>query len=407
MSGRWLSIIGIGEDGRAGLSPAAGALLDAAHLVVGGRRHLELAGSTRGEQMEWLSPLEATAKAILARRGSPVAVLASGDPFWFGAGATLARTIPIDEMLVLPAPSSFSLAAARLGWALQDTTTLALNVRGLTPLVRRYLHHGRRILAIGLNGETAREVAQLVAAAGFGPSSVIVMEALGGTRERMRNATAEGFDLADIDPLNVVGIDVVAGPAARPISYSTGLPDDYFENDGQLTKREVRALTLSSLQPCPGGLLWDVGAGSGSIGIEWLLAHPANRAIGIERDDRRAERAARNAISLGVPHFDIRRGAAPDALASLPRPDAVFVGCGAAREGIIGTCWAALKPGGRLVINAVTIETEVSTLAAYHQHGGRLVRISVERAESIARRTVWRPALPTMQLVCRKPKDDA
>ena len=407
MSGRWLSIIGIGEDGRAGLSPAASALLYAAELVVGGRRHLELAGPTRGEQMEWLSPLEATVKEILARRGSAVAVLASGDPFWFGAGATLARTIPIEEMLVVPAPSSFSLAAARLGWALQDTTTLGLNLRGLTPLVRRHLHHGRRILALALNGETAREVAELVTAVGFGPSRVIVMEALGGPRERVRSATAEAFNLSDIEPLNLIGIDVVAGSSARPIPYGAGLPDDYFENDGQLTKREVRALTLSSLQPCAGGLLWDVGAGSGSIGIEWLLSHPGNRAIGIEQDDRRAERASRNAISLGVPHLEIRRGVAPEALAVLPPPDAAFVGCGAAGDGIVETCWKALKPGGLLVINGVTIETELAMLAAYHQIGGNLARISVERAESIGRRTVWRPALPIMQWICRKTTGDA
>ena len=220
-------------------------------------------------------------------------VLVSGDPFWFGAGVTLARSVPVEEMLVVPAPSSFSLAAARLGWALQDTTTLGLNMRGLTPLLRRHLHHGRRILALALNGETPREVADLLASTGFGPSRMIVMEALGGPRERIRDAVATHFDFTDVDPLNVIGIEVAAGPGATPVPYAAGLPDAYFENDGQLTKREVRAVTLSSLQPCPGELLWDVGAGSGSIGIEWLLAHPSTRAIGIERDDVRAARASR------------------------------------------------------------------------------------------------------------------
>ncbi|MET0407878.1 MAG: precorrin-6y C5,15-methyltransferase (decarboxylating) subunit CbiE, partial [Hyphomicrobium sp.] len=284
MSGRWLSIIGIGEDGRAGLSAAALRLIDAAELVIGGRRHLDLVGDTRGEKAEWAKPLEATATTILARRGMPVVVLVSGDPFWFGAGITLARAIPLEEMLVVPSPSSFSIAAARLGWPLQDVTTLGLNMPGLTPIIRRHLHHGRRILALALNGDTPREVSALLTSAGFGPSEVIVMEALGGGRERIRRTSAETFNFADVDPLTIIGVNVIAGPDARPIAFSGGLADDYFENDGQLTKREIRAVTLSSLRPGAGELLWDVGAGSGSIGIEWLLAHPANTAIGIERN---------------------------------------------------------------------------------------------------------------------------
>jgi precorrin-6Y C5,15-methyltransferase (decarboxylating) len=407
MSGRWLSIIGIGEDGRAGLSPAANALIDAAELIVGGQRHLDLVRPARGTQMPWLMPLEATSTEILARRGKPVVVLVSGDPFWFGAGVTLVRSIPVDEMLVVPAPSSFSLAAARLGWALQDTVTLGLNMRGLTPLLRRHVHDGRRILALALNGETPHEVANLLAASGFGQSKIVVMEALGGPRERIKSTTAQTFDLTNIDPLNIIGIGVVAGDDATPIPYAPGLPDSFFENDGQLTKREVRAVTLSSLQPCAGQLLWDVGVGSGSIGIEWLLSHPSMRAIGIERDEARAARAARNAVALGVPHFDIRRGAVPDALAGLPEPDAIFIGCGTAGGRVIETCWAALKPGGRIVVNSVTLESELALLAAYHGHGGTLTRLGVERAESIGKRMVWRPALPVLQWVGLKPRGRA
>lgn len=406
MTGRWLSIIGIGENGRAGLTTAANTLVDAAQLIVGGKRHLELVGKTRGEKMQWLTPLDATSAKILAHRGSPVAVLASGDPFWFGAGVTLARTIPIEEMLVVPAPSSFSLAAARLGWALQETTTLGLNMRGQTPLLRRYVHHGCRILALALNGDTPKEVAELLTMAGFGPSKLIVMEALGGPRERIRQATAQAFAFTDVDPLNVIGIDVIAGADAAPIPYAAGLPDSYFENDGQLTKREIRAVTLSSLQPCPGELLWDVGVGSGSIGIEWLLAHSSNRAIGLERDETRAARAMRNSVTLGVPHFDIRGGAAPDALAGLPAPDAVFIGCGTAGGRTIEACWDALKPGGRIVVNSITLESELALLAAYHGHGGTMTRLSVERAEPVGRRMVWRPALPVLQWVSRKPGGD-
>jgi len=407
MSGRWLSIIGIGEDGRAGLSAAANALIDAAELVVGGRRHLDLVGPTPGAQMQWLNALEATIPEITARRGHPVAVLVSGDPFWFGAGVTLVRSISIEEMLVVPAPSSFSLAAARLGWALQETVTLGLNMRGLTPLVRRHVHDGRRILALALNGETPREVAELLTASGYGSSRLFVMEALGGPRERVRSTIAQDFDLPDVDPLNVIGMEVIASSGATPIPHSSGLPDSYFENDGQLTKREIRAVTLSSLQPCPGELLWDVGAGSGSIGIEWLLAHPANRTIGVERDDVRAARAARNAVALGVPHFDIRRGAAPEALNGLPEPDAVFIGGGASDRRVIETCWSVLKPGGRMVVNAVTIEAELALLAAHQDLGGTLTRISIDRADPVGGRLAWRPAMPVLQWVCRKPRGDA
>ncbi len=400
---RWLSIIGIGEDGRAGLSASANCLIDGAELVVGGRRHLDLVGDTRGVKAEWEKPLEATATTILARRGTPVTVLVSGDPFWFGAGATLARSIPLEEMLIVPSPSSFSIAASRLGWSLQEVTTLGLNMPGFTPLVRRHLHNGRRILALSLNSGTPSELAAVLTAAGFGPSEIIVMEALGGGRERIRRAKAQAFDLADIDPLNIIGIDVVAAPDARPIAYSAGLPDSYLENDGQLTKREIRAVTLSSLAPGAGELLWDIGAGSGSIGIEWMLSHPANRAIGIERDEVRGARARRNALALGVPHLDIQIGSAPEALQRLPQPDAVFIGCGTAGGKVIDACWAALKPGGRIVANAVTIESELGLLAAYHGHGGSLTRLSVERAEPVGSLTAWRPALPVMQWVAKKP----
>jgi precorrin-6Y C5,15-methyltransferase (decarboxylating) len=402
-----LSIVGIGEDGRSGLGVAANTLIDTAELIIGGERHLELVGETRGKKMRWLTPLEATSKEILARRGTPVVVLVSGDPFHFGAGVTIARSITVDEMLVVPAPSSLSLAAARLGWALQETTTLGLNMRGLTPLLRRHVHHGRKILALALNGETPKEVAGLLTAAGYGPSKIIVMEALGGPRENIRHTTAEAFTLSDVDPLNVIGIDVLTGPQAAPIPYAPGLPDSYFENDGQLTKREIRAVTLSSLQPCPGELLWDIGVGSGSIGIEWLLAYPSNRAIGLERDETRAARALRNALVLGVPHFDIHRGAAPEALDGLPAPDAVFIGCGTAGGKTIEACWSALKPGGRIVVNSVTLESGLALLAAYHAHGGTLTRLGIERAEPIGKRTAWRPALPVVQWVARKSGDAA
>ncbi len=401
MSGRWLSIVGIGEDGRAGLSASAISLVEAADLVIGGQRHLDLFGPTRGEKRVWPAPLDAVVPDLLARRGTPVAVLASGDPFWYGAGVALARTIPADEMLVVPSPSSLSLAAARMGWALQDTVTLGLNMRGLTPLIRRHLHHGRKILALSLNGETPREVAALLTAAGFGPTRLTILAALGGSRERIRSTTAATFDLSDAGPLNIIAADISAGPDARPIPYSCGLPDDMFENDGQLTKREIRAVTLSSLAPSSGELLWDIGLGSGSVAIEWLLAHSSNNAIGIERDPERAARAARNAVSLGVPHLDVRTGLASAALPGLTAPDAIFIGGGATQE-LISQCWAALKSNGRLVANGVTLETEAVLLCSHAQYGGSLTRISIERARAVGGKQGWWPAMPVMQWVTHK-----
>ena len=403
MSGRWLSIVGIGEDGRAGLSASAIALVEAADLVIGGQRHLDLFGPTRGEQRVWPVPLDAAIPDILARRGTPVAILASGDPFWYGAGVTLARSIPSDEMLVVPSPSSLSLAAARMGWALQDTVTLGLNMRGLTPLIRRHLHQGRKILALSLNGDTPSEVAALLTSTGYGSTRLTILEALGGSRERIRSTTAATFDLSDAGPLNIIAVEVMAGPDARPIPYTCGLPDEMFENDGQLTKREIRAVTLSALAPAPGELLWDIGLGSGSVAIEWLLAHPANKAIGLERDPVRAARATRNAVALGVPHLDVRAGIAPEGLTGLPAPDAIFIGGGASSDGVIAGAWAALKPGGRIVINGVTLETEATLTGAHATYGGTLTRISIERARAVGTKFGWRPAMPVTQWAARKP----
>jgi precorrin-6B C5,15-methyltransferase / cobalt-precorrin-6B C5,C15-methyltransferase len=401
MSGRWLSIVGIGEDGRAGLSAAAIQLVEQAELLIGGRRHLDLFGPTLGEQRVWPVPLDAAIPDILARRGRPVAILASGDPFWFGAGVTLARRIPSDEMMSVPSPSSLSLAANRMAWAIQDCVVLGLNMRGLVPTLRRHLHHGAKILALSLNAATPDEVATLLVENGFGPSKITVLEALGGPRERLRTAEANSFALADIDPLNLMAIEVIAGPNAAPLPWVAGLSDDCFENDGQLTKREVRAVTVSALAPKPGELLWDLGTGSGSVAIEWLLSHASNCAIGIERDPARAARAVRNAVALGVPQFDVRQGSTPEALVGLPTPDAIFIG-GGANEDSLAKAWAQLKPGGRLVVNSVTLETEAALIGARATFGGSLTRISIERADDVGTRTGWRAAMPVVQWVAWK-----
>jgi precorrin-6Y C5,15-methyltransferase (decarboxylating) len=399
---RWLSIVGLGEDGMDGLSPAAQRAIAAARLLVGGARHLALVTDTGCERLAWPSPLTDAIPMILARRGEPVVVLASGDPFHFGVGATLVRHIPADEMLVLPAPSAFALAAARLGWAQQDTALLSLHGRALEAIVP-HVQPGRRILALTWDETTPARVAELLVARGFGPSRLTVLEAMGGPRERRREATAEVFDLDGIDPLNLLAIEVIAGPAARPVPLVSGLDDAFFENDGQLTKREIRAVTLAALAPRHGEVLWDIGLGAGSIAIEWLLRDPSLAAIGIEERAERAERAQRNAAALGVPRLRTVVGAAPAALAGLPVPDAIFIGGGAGDPGVLAAARESLRPGGRLVVNGVSLETEAILLDAFHTHGGDLIRIGVDRVVTVGAMHGWRPAMPVLQWRWEKP----
>jgi precorrin-6B C5,15-methyltransferase / cobalt-precorrin-6B C5,C15-methyltransferase len=400
--GRWLSIVGMGEDGLDGLSPAARAIVHCAELLVGGRRHLDLAGEVRAERLPWPSPLTDAIPLIEAARGRRVVVLASGDPFHYGVGVTLARHIDPSEILSLPAPSSFSLAASRLGWALQDTALVSLHGRP-SEAVAAHLSPGARILALTTDGETAGAVAAQLTSLGFGASRLTVLEALGGPRERIRSAPAGSFDLGDIDPLNVLAVEVAADRDAPELALAPGLDDGLFAHDGQLTKREVRAATLSALAPRRGDMLWDVGLGAGSVAIEWLLRHPTMRAVGFEADAGRAARAAGNAALLGVPHL-VLAGRAPDAFAAAPEPpDAVFLGGGASDPGVLEGAWAALRPGGRLVANAVTLETEARLLEAYARHGGELLRLAVERADALGAVHGWRPAMPVMQWSAVKP----
>lgn len=399
---RWLALVGIGEDGPDGLSPAARRLIAQAELVVGGARHLALAGPVRGETLAWPSPLEAAIPAILARRGRPVVVLASGDPFFYGVGTTLMAHVSPDEMLCLPSPSAFSLAAARLGWALQDTTLLSLHGRAFER-VMPHLQPGSRLLALSWDGTTPARLAETLTGRGMGGSRLTVLEAMGGPRERVRSTLAAGFDLGEVDPLNTVAVDVVAERGARVLPLARGLPDDWFEHDGQITKRDIRALTLSALAPRRGETLWDVGAGSGSIGIEWMLADPSLRAVAIEPRPDRAARIARNALALGVPGLRIVEGAAPDALDGLDPPDAVFVGGGAGDAGVLDAVWSTLRPGGRLVVNAVSVETQAELITRRERHGGELVHLQVARAEPVGRFLAFKPAMPIVQWRVEKP----
>ena len=400
---RWLSIIGIGEDGVDGLSPVARALIETAELVVGGARHLALAEAhIRGRALAWPSPLTDGIAQILEARGRPVTVLASGDPFHYGVGKQLASAVAADEFLCLPQPSAFSLAASRMGWAVQDAALVTLHGRALEGIVR-HLHRQARVLALSWDDTTPERLAAFLSERGMGQSRLTVLEALGGPRERIRTAVAARFDLAGIAPLNTIAVEVAADSGAPIIPYASGLDDALFESDGQLTKREIRAVTLSALAPRHGELLWDIGLGSGSVAIEWLLCHPSLRAIGVESHTERADRALRNAATLGVPDLRVVRGEAPRAFADLPKPDAIFLGGAVSDDAVFMAAWEALKPGGRLVANAVTLESESKLGRRFARLGGDLIRLDVARADSIGRLFAWRPAMPITQWRVRKP----
>ncbi|UHS62610.1 precorrin-6y C5,15-methyltransferase (decarboxylating) subunit CbiE [Agrobacterium vaccinii] len=399
----WLSIVGIGEDGLSGLGSAARAAIENAEFVFGGKRHMALAkDAIRGDARPWPAPFDSAMTDVVALRGRKVCVLASGDPFHYGVGVTLLRHIAAEETISYPAPSAFSLAASRLGWALQDVTCVSLHGRSID-LIRPHLHPGAKLIALTSDESAPALLAALVSEAGFGRSCFTLLEALGGPHQRVRSAEAKRFSFEDIDPLNVLAIEVIADETSRVLSYAQGLDDALFEHDGQITKREIRAVTLSSLSPRHGELLWDIGAGSGSIGIEWMLAHPSLRAIAIEQHPERAERASRNAETFGVPGLEVVIGTAPDAFEGLPAPDAIFIGGGGSEDGVLDGAIAALKSGGRLVANAVTLEMEAVLLAAQARLGGSLIRLEVARASPVGTMQGWRPSMPVTQWSWVKP----
>lgn len=391
----WLSIIGVGEDGADGLSSAARALVAQAKLIVGGARHLTLIGEVGAEKLAWPSPLTDALPALLARSGEPVVVLASGDPFYFGVGELLSRHIKKEEIFCLPAPSAFALAAARLKWSQQDCACVSLHGRAFERIIP-YLQPRARIIALSWDETTPEKLASYLVANGMGASQLEVLERMGGPSERIRSTSARDFKLADIAALNTVAVEIIADASARILPRASGLPDDWFENDGQLTKREIRAITLSALAPRRGELLWDIGAGAGSVSIEWMLSDPANRAIAIEKYPDRAARIARNALTLGAPDLAIVTGDAPQCLDGLTQPDAIFIG-GGANEQTLAAAWTALPSHGRIVVNAVTLETQALLAQHYAQKGGELIEINIARARAVGRFHGLEPAMAVMQ----------
>jgi precorrin-6B C5,15-methyltransferase / cobalt-precorrin-6B C5,C15-methyltransferase len=397
-----VTVVGIGADGWAGLSPAARSVVSAADVLMGSARQLALVpAGVAAERIAWPSPLSEALPGLLdEHRGRQVCVLASGDPTFHGIGTTLTRLLGADAVRVIPQPSSVSLACARLGWP-QDQVQVVSLVGHPVELMHPHVQPGRRLLVLSWGAHTPAEVAGLLAARGYGASSVTVLEQLGGPSERVRTARAAEWSY-DVDALNVIGVQCQADEGTPLLPTVPGLPDNAYESDGQLTKREVRAVTLSRLAPVPGQLLWDVGGGAGSIAIEWSRHHPTCRAIAIEHDPDRAKRLDRNASSLGVAVRTVA-GRAPAALDGLETPDAIFIGGGATADGMVETCWNALAPGGRLVLNGVTLETEALIARWYGELGGDLVRLDVQRASAVGTMTGWRPAMPVTIWSVTKP----
>ncbi|CCQ72062.1 precorrin-6y C5,15-methyltransferase (decarboxylating) subunit CbiE [Magnetospira sp. QH-2] len=393
-----MHVLGLGDDGPDSLSPAARSLIEGADLLVGGARHLAMIERAGKETLSWADGFQETLDRVLTARGRCVVVLASGDPQWYGVGATLARHVPAEEMRVLPVPGAFSLAAARLCWPLADVVTTTIHGRPIEA-IRRHLAPGARLLILSQDGASPAALATLLTGDGWGPSDMTVLEHLVGAAERIVEAKAEQWSESVCADLNVIAVTCRPGPTARPLPLTPGLPDDCFEHDGQLTKREVRAVTVSALAPQPGDCLWDLGAGSGSVAIECLRAQPALRAVAVERSAERAARMARNALALGVPELQIMHGEVPDILGRIEqRPDVIFVGGGVGRERLLQQAWAQLASGGRMVANGVTLEAERRLLDFQACHGGDLVRLEISHPKAVGAQMIWESKAPVIQL---------
>lgn len=399
---KWLTILGMGEDGLAGLSPRARALLDGAEVIVGSTRLFGLIGETKAERHEWPQPFSAVIDRIKPLRGRRTVVLATGDPLNYGVARKLMEIVPFAEMEVVPHLSSFSLAAARMGWPLGDCDTITLHGRPAANL-EAFIQPEARILALTADASTISEVARRLIARGYEMSELTVLENMGGPRESRATFRADEALPRAFSDLNTLAIHCHTQPGAALLSRVPGLPDDAYIHDGQLTKREVRAATLAALGPYPDALLWDVGAGSGSIAIEWMRAARGARAIAFESHAERLKMIGENADRLGTPRLTVIAGEAPASLKGQPRPDAVFIGGGMGVPGVFEESWAALKPQGRMVANVVTLEGELHLVDLQEKHGGELVRIEVSHLDRIGSLRALKPRMPVLQWRVVKP----
>ena len=400
-SNNWLTVIGLGEDGLSALSPAARTLIESAEVIVGGQRHLDMVPKCQNvERMLWRSPLSDSVAEIGKHTGKRVTVLATGDPMWFGIGVTLTRAFGHDALTIIPAPGAFSLAAARMGWPLADVTCLTLHGRPLS-LINLHICPDARLLVLSENGGTPSAVADALVERGYGPSRLTVFEHMGGSSESIYEATAERSGDSRYADLNTIAIECLRAADAIVLSRLAGLPDDAYEHDRQLTKREVRASTLAALAPQPRHHLWDVGAGAGSVAIEWMRA--GGQATAFEHNLDRVATIARNAERLGVPRLSIVPGVAPATFEGVERPNAVFIGGGLSNPGLADACWEALESGGQIVANVVTVEGESELIRRQSALGGTLTRLAISHLEAQGRFNAWRARAPVTQWSAVKP----
>ena len=396
---KWLSIIGIGEDGLVGLSPVAVSCLNKAQIIFGGERHLSmLPPDDNREKISWKSPFQTSITEIISRRGQAVCILASGDPLCYGVGATILKDINISEITIIPAPSAFSLACSRLGWSLTEVETLSLCGRPVS-LLQSYIYPGAKLLILSEGKNTPGHVAEILINRGYGNSQITVLEKMDNIEETIITDIATNWQGKNIAALNTIAVECIADRGIVGLSRFPGLPDNAFHHDGQLTKREVRAVTLSSLAPLPGELLWDVGAGCGSISIEWLRSDRRCCAIAIEQNSTRLNYIADNAAALGTPNLQIMAGKALEVIPNLPAPNAIFIGGGVTASEILENCWDVLLPGGRMVVNVVTLAGEQRLYQWYEKVGGNFIRIAIQRAEPIGKFLGWKAMSPVTQWV--------
>lgn len=398
MTAPWLHIIGIGEDGMAGLSAAARAQVEQAEIIIGGDRHHGLAPNITAERLAWPSPFDAMIETIRSHKGRRVVVLVTGDPLWFSVGARISNprlgdVIPAEEITYHPQLSAFQWAAARMGWSLADTETITAHGRAVEQVIP-YFWPGARLLILTSGAQTPGEVAALLSARGYGESRLTVFGALGGERETRHEGTAADWS-QEVPAFNTLAVEVLGTPAAL-LPRTPGLPDEAFTHDGKMTKREIRALTLAKLMPARGETLWDIGTGCGSIAVEWMRTAPDALAIGIDNKPKRLAMARENALTLGTPKLQLVEGNVPAALEGLPPPDAIFIGGGLTRD-LALRCRDALGPNGRLVVNCVTLESEAILMGLHAEMGGELIRLSAARAEPVGAYRGWRAAMPVTQ----------
>ena len=390
----WLHIVGIGEDGLDGLTPSARTVVEASDVIIGGNRHHLFVEGMTAERVVWPSPFDALIDTLNGYKGRRVVVLATGDPLWYSVGSRIGRFIPPSEIVYHPHLSAFQLAAARMGWSMADIETLTVHGRPVEQMIA-FIQPDQRLLILTTGADTPAQIAAFLVDRGFGQSQMTVLAAMGGKDELWFEGTAEGWG-HEVPAFNTLAVECIAAPDAALLPRVPGLADELFHHDGTMTKQEVRAATLAKLMPMRGALLWDVGCGCGSVAVEWMRVVRYSHAIGIEpRDDRRVL-AAQNAAALGVPKLELIDGSVPEALSGLKAPDAIFVGGGLSRE-TFDVCWGALRPLGRFVCNAVTLESEALLMALHKEHGGQLVKLQVNRAGPVGNLTGWRPLMPVTQ----------